>query len=358
MKRRQRIRARRRQRFSPARGDSMNPLERVQRRLHGEEVDRAPNFDIYMTRAAHYVGRPLSEYYLDYRALVEANLAVYDDFDLDIVQTLSDPYREAADMGLEVEFPDDDLPIRKKVLLEGPEDLAKLKRVAAADGPRMSDRLDAVRTLVEKVGRDVVVMGWVEGALALACDIRGDTDLMTDLYDRPEWVEELLELLVEQQIAFAKEQVALGAHMIGLGDAIASLVSPKQYRKFALPYEQRIFAAIKEAGAIPRLHICGDTNHIVSDMAQSGAEIVDLDWMVDLQKAAETFGDDGPAPCGNFDPVEIMLRGTPETVAEATRTCKAAGGPRHFAAAGCEIPDDTPEANMTAHATALQDLGG
>ena len=69
-------------------------------------------------------------------------------------------------------------------------------------------------------------------------------------------------------------------------------------------------------------------------MARSGAEIVDLDWMVDLGRAAETFGDDGPAPCGNFDPVEIMLRGTPEQVAEATRACKEAGGPRHFAAAG------------------------
>jgi uroporphyrinogen decarboxylase len=336
----------------------MSSLERVRRRLRGEEVDRAPNFDIYMTRAAHYVGRPLSEYYLDYRALVEANLAVCADFDLDIVQTLSDPYREAADMGLEVEFPEDDLPVRKKVLLETPEDLAKLRRVAADDGRRMSDRLDAVRTLVERVGHEVVVMGWVEGALALACDVRGDTHLMTDLFDRPEWVDELLELLVEQQIAFAREQVALGATMIGLGDAIASLVSPKQYRRFALPYEQRIFAAVKEAGAIPRLHICGDTNHLVPDMAQSGAEIVDLDWMVDLGKAAETFGDDGPAPCGNFDPVEIMLRGTPETVAAATRACKAAGGPRHFSAAGCEIPDDTPEANMQAHATTLHEIGG
>ncbi len=336
----------------------MNGLERVRRRLRGEKVDRAPNFDIYMTRAAHHVGRPLSEYYLDYRALVEANLAVCADFDLDIVQTLSDPYREAADMGLDVEFPEDDLPVRKKMLLEEPEDLAKLKRVAPADGRRMSDRLDAVRSLVDKVGEDVVVMGWVEGALALACDIRGDTSLMTDLFDRPEWVDELLELLVEQQIAFAKAQVALGATMIGLGDAIASLVSPKQYKRFALPYEQRIFAAVKEAGAIPRLHICGDTNHLVPDMAQSGAEIVDLDWMVDLARAAETFGDDGPAPCGNFDPVEIMLRGTPDQVAEATRICHAAGGPRHFSAAGCEIPDNTPEANMMAHATTLREIGG
>jgi MtaA/CmuA family methyltransferase len=335
----------------------MNGLERVRRRLRGEAVDRAPNFDIYMTRAAHHVGRPLSQYYLDYRALVEANLAVCADFALDIVQTLSDPYREAADMGLDVEFPEDDLPVRKKVLLEEPEDLAKLKRVAPSEGRRMSDRLDAVRALVDEVGQDVIVMGWVEGALALACDVRGDTSLMTDLYDRPEWVEELLELLVEQQIAFAKEQVALGAHMIGLGDAIASLISPKLYRRFALPYEQRIFAAVKEAGAIPRLHICGDTNHLVTDMAQSGAEIVDLDWMVDLEKAAEAFGD-GPAPCGNFDPVAIMLRGTPEKVGEATRSCAAAGGPRHFSAAGCEIPDHTPEANIQAHAAALEELGG
>jgi MtaA/CmuA family methyltransferase len=335
----------------------MTSLERVRRRLRGEAVDRAPNFDIYMARAAHHVGRPLREYYLDHRALVEANLAVAGDFDLDIVQAISDPYREAADMGLEVEFPDDDIPVRRRVLLEEPHDLSKLEAVTPTDGRRMSDRLDAVRGLAEGAGRERVVMGWVEGALALACDLRGDTALMMDLHDRPEWVDELLELLVEQQIAFARAQVAAGAHMIGLGDAIASLVSPRQYRRFALPYEQRIFAAVKDAGAIPRLHICGDTSHLVADMARSGAAIVDLDWMVDLAAAAETFGDEGPAPCGNFDPVEVMLRGTPEDVVRATRTCAEAGGPRHFSAAGCEIPDHTPEANMRAHATALAELG-
>jgi MtaA/CmuA family methyltransferase len=335
----------------------MNGLERVRRRLRGEAVDRAPNFDIYMARAAHHVGRPLKEYYLDSRALVEANRAVAADFELDILQAISDPYREAADMGLDVVFPEDDIPVRRKVLLEAPDDLGKLKAVPPADGRRMSDRLDAVGALAEEAGRERVVMGWVEGALALACDLRGDTALMMDLHDRPEWVDELLELLVEQQVAFARKQVAAGAHMIGLGDAIASLISPKQYRRFALPYEQRIFAAVKDAGAIPRLHICGNTGHLVADMARSGAEIVDLDWMVDLKKAAETFGDEGPAPCGNFDPVQIMLRGRPEDVARATRTCADAGGPRHFSAAGCEIPDHTPEANMRAHATALKELG-
>jgi uroporphyrinogen decarboxylase len=137
---------------------------------------------------------------------------------------------------------------------------------------------------------------------------------------------------------------------------MGSLVSPKQYRTYVLPYEQRVFAAVREAGAIPRLHICGDTSHIVADMARSGAQIVDLDWMVDLGKAAEAFGPGGPAPCGNFDPVAVLLHGTPVEVERAVHACAASGGARHFSAAGCEVPDRTPEANLLAHARALRAL--
>ena len=85
----------------------MNSYERMARRLRGEMVDRPPNFNIMMTFAAQHIAQPLSRYYLDYRVLAEANLAVLHDFSLDIVQAISDPYREAADFGLEVEFPED-----------------------------------------------------------------------------------------------------------------------------------------------------------------------------------------------------------------------------------------------------------
>ncbi|MGE5127110.1 MAG: uroporphyrinogen decarboxylase family protein [Betaproteobacteria bacterium] len=335
----------------------MNPLERVCRRLRGEPVDRRPNFDIYMQRAARHVGRPLSRYYLDHRALVEANLAVLEAFSLDLVQAISDPYREASDLGLAVEWPDDAVPLRRALLLPDPDDAARLRVVAPEDGPRMSDRLDAVRLLRERVGDQVPVMGWVEGAFALASVLRGDTNVLLDLHDRPEWLKELLERLVELGIAFARAQVAAGARLIGLGDSMGSLVSPRQYREFVLPYEQRVFSAVREAGAIPRLHICGDTGHLLADMARSGAAIVDLDWMVDLGEAARAFGPDGPAPCGNFDPVAVMLQGTPETVASAVRACAGGGGPRHFSAAGCEVPDRTPDANPLAHARVLRELG-
>lgn len=332
----------------------MNSLERFQRRLRGDPVDRPPNFDIMMIFAVHHIGQQLSHYYLDHKVLVEANLAVLEGFSLDIVQAISDPFREAADFGLQVQFPDDGLPLRQMPLLKDPSELSRLKAPNPAGGGRMSDRLEAVRILHEKVGGEVPIMGWVEGALAEANVLRGDISLMTDLYDRPEWVEEFLERCSEVEIAFAREQVKAGADMIGLGDAIASQISAPMYERYALPYEKRIFAAVHEMGALARLHICGDTMHILGLMAQSGADIIDLDWMVDMRRAIEICGEAGPALCGNFDPVAVMLRGTPERVAVAVNECLKAGGQRCISAAGCEIPDGTPRQNLHAQAQTLR----
>jgi uroporphyrinogen-III decarboxylase len=99
----------------------MNSMERLKKRLCGEPVDRALNFDIFMTFAAHYIQQPLSRYYQDYRVLCDANFAVQEAFDLDILQAISDPYREAADFGLSVHFPQDNLPLAQKPLLEKPQ---------------------------------------------------------------------------------------------------------------------------------------------------------------------------------------------------------------------------------------------
>jgi MtaA/CmuA family methyltransferase len=333
----------------------MNSHERFMRRLRGEAVDRPPNFNIMMTFAAHYIGQPLSRYYLDYRVLCEANLAVQEAFDLDIVQAISDPYRETADFGAEIVFPEDNLPICRRPLLSEPADLKQLKSPDPHTGRRMSDRLAAVQRLREQVGGEVPIMGWVEGALAEAADLRGVNKLLLDLYDRPEWAQELLEQCVEVGIAFARAQIEAGADIIGLGDAVASLISTPMYRQFGLPYEQRIFAVVHELGALARLHICGDTTHILADMVQSGADIIDLDWMVDIRLAAETFAS-GPALCGNFDPVAVMLQGSPEQVRQATLDCLRLGGKRNISAAGCEIPDGTPHQNLLAQTQALREF--
>jgi MtaA/CmuA family methyltransferase len=242
----------------------------------------------------------------------------------------------------------------KVPLLADPADIKKLGRPDPSTSARMADRLEGVRLMRERVGDEIPVMGWVEGGMAEAADLRGDSNLLLDLYDRPDWVRELLEICTEVAIDFARAQVEAGAHIIGMGDAIASQVSPAMYREYALPCEQRIFQAVHEAGALARLHICGNTSRIVGDMVESGADIVDLDWMVDWQSAAEQYGD-RVTFFGNFDPVSVMLQGSPEDVYRTTQDCLRSGGDRSISAAGCEVPDSTPGDNLRAHVRALND---
>jgi MtaA/CmuA family methyltransferase len=338
----------------------MNSLERVKNRLQGAPVDRAPNFDIIMGYGAHQVGETLAHYLLDYRVLCRMNMSMLERFNLDLVQVISDPFREAADFGMAVEFPEDGLPVGLRPLLVGGDDLERLKPPDPVAGRRMSDRLEAVGWLHQQVGGETPVMGWVEGALAEACDLCRVAPFLTELYDRPPWARQLLDICCAVEIAFARAQVAAGADIIGLGDAIASQVSPAMYRKYALPYEQRIFAEVHRLGALARLHICGDTTRILADMATCGADIIDVDWMVDFGAARAAFEQSPtrPAVCGNADPVSVFYQGSTQEVYQATTGCLAAGGARCFIAAGCEIPDKTPAENLDAQQRALADFTG
>ena len=78
--------------------------------------------------------------------------------------------------------------------------------------------------------------------------------------------------------------------------------------------------------------------------------------MVDIGEAARIFGE-GPAICGNFDPVAVMLHGDPQEVRDAVHRCAELGGDRWICGAGCEIPDGTPLENLCAQSDALWEIG-
>jgi MtaA/CmuA family methyltransferase len=341
----------------------MDNFERVHRRLAGQSVDRPPNFNLVMAYGAHAIGQPLSRYYLDYRVLCDVNDFLINTLELDVVQAISDPYRETADFGADVRFPEDSLPVCAAPLLASPSSLVHLTPPNPYVGKRMSDRIAAVGMMHDRYKGYVPVMGWVEGALAEAANLRGIGATMMDLYDYPEFLRDLLEMCVEVGIAFAQAQIEAGADIVGLGDACASQISPYMYRKWALPYEQRIFAAVHDMGALTRLHICGDTSSILGEMAKSGADIIDIDWMVPMDLAARSFSagtapgrSTAPVACGNIDSVGVLLQGTPEEVYTVTQHCLTLGGPRCFSAAGFEILQGTPIVNLEAQVRALQEF--
>lgn len=325
----------------------MNALERVHNTIEGKAVDRVPVTPILMQFAARYIRQPYRLYATDYRVLVEGYLRCQEDFKLDQVSVISDPFREAADLGANVMFPEDDVPLCKDPLLKTYSDVKKIRRISPHDGRRMSDRIRGVDLFRERVAGDVSICGWVEGPLAEFVDLRGMSDAMTDFYDAPAFFDDVSEVLVDIASDFAIAQHRAGADIIGVGDAAASLVSAETYAAKVLPWEQELFRRIHAAGAKVKLHICGNTTHILDSIALAGADVVDIDWMVDLKLARDKLGPDATL-CGNFDPSGVLLMQTPDAVRRACLKCCEDAGGKFILMPGCEVPRDTPIANFLA----------
>jgi MtaA/CmuA family methyltransferase len=305
---------------------------------------------ITMMFACDIIGVAYRDYANDHRVLAAAQLETAAKFGFDYVSVISDPAREASDLGGVVEWFEDQPPaiVESRALLEDKLKLQTLELPDPAAG-RMRDRVDGVRLLAREAGDRLMVEGWVEGPCAMGADLRGVNALMLDFIDDPPFVTELFEFVVAMELRFARAQIEAGATLIGIGDAAASLVGPRLYGRFVLPFECRLIHGVREMGARVRLHICGNTRKIAAGMGTTGADMIDLDFLTPMAEARSAI----PEPkvlAGNLDPVRVVRDGTPEQIRAAIADCHRAAGNAYVACAGCEIPRGTPEANLRAMA--------
>lgn len=182
----------------------MNSRERVMNRLEGKKVDRIPNMNIIMQFASRKIGVPYSEYVQDYNKLVEGNIVCCREYGIDVVSCISDPVREAHDMGSDVSFPYDGVPYCSEHLIKGTQDILDLKIIEPKDGKRMNDRVKAIELYKKEVGEEFAILGWAEGVFAEAADLRGINNIMMDIMTEPQFCEDLFEKIIEQQILFVR----------------------------------------------------------------------------------------------------------------------------------------------------------
>ena len=333
----------------------MTPVEKFQSRFAvGPSRSNQMIMPIMMTFAARYIGVTYSDYLRDPMLQARAQFEVCTDFGLELLAAISDPVSELAALGGTLIWFDDDSPAPDplQILLNQPRDLNRLVQPDPNGSNRMGDRIHAIHEM-KRLGRDQLpVMGWVEGPISEAAVMRGMTNLMEDLIDDPDFVEELFAFNVEMAIRYAQAQVEAGADIIGFGDAPASLIGPAFYEQLVLPYEQKMIAEIQRMGVPVRMHICGNSTRLLPLMAQSGANVIDIDSVTDFQLASDAI----PASIsllGNLDPVREVLNGNPTMIHERLLECQQTAGVRYLFGAGCEIPGRTPHENLRAFAEAL-----
>ncbi|MEZ5278298.1 MAG: uroporphyrinogen decarboxylase family protein [Opitutaceae bacterium] len=324
----------------------MTGKQRYLATLNGEAVDHLARIPILMRYAAEYIGSNYGAFASDYRVLVEANLRCAADFGYDQWSAISDPYRETTGFGGRVVYSKNEVPECTYRPLKDSMDLARLESPDPESSPRMRDRLMAVEALARQ-GPDYSILGWIEGPAAEAATLRDTENLFMDLMEEPGFVADLMDVCVEAGLAFARAQMDRGADTIGIGDAVVSQVSPENYRDLIRPRQLRLMEGIRQMGGRVRLHICGNTTHLLDQFAGLPIDILDVDHLVDLKAARRAMGSQ-VVLAGNLDPVGGVMKGTPDSIRTALVRMFGEAGQPYCVNAGCEIPSGTPVENLKA----------
>jgi uroporphyrinogen decarboxylase len=176
-------------------------------------------------------------------------------------------------------------------------------------------------------------------------------ELKRFLWADAEAARRLLRVITDTVARYLEAQVAAGAQAVQLFDTWAGVLAPRDYDEVALPYVTEIVARLKQTG-VPVIYFVNGAAPLLDRMRRTGADVLGLDWRVDLAAARAQLGP-GVAVQGNLDPV--ALHAPPEVVAAQTRAVLAAGGGAgHVFNLGHGILPDTPLAGVEAMLAAIR----
>lgn len=207
--------------------------------------------------------------------------------------------------------------------------------------------LETVRNLVRELG-DVPLIGFAGAPFTVASYLVEGRPSRTYektkrlMYTDPELWFALLDRLADLALASLQSQVANGASAVQLFDSWAGALSPSDYRRYVLPASQKVLEGIASTG-VPRIHFGVSTGELLPLMQEAGADVVGVDWRVDLDDARARLGDD-VALQGNLDPVAV-LAGADVALDRTRDVLRRAGGHRgHIFNLGHGVmPDTDPE---------------
>ncbi|TAL61015.1 MAG: hypothetical protein EPN88_15155 [Bacteroidetes bacterium] len=334
----------------------MTGLERTLSFVKGEPVDYPPFHPIIMRWAAKYAGIKYRDFCLDPISKCNAMMLCAKDFGIDWVTVMSDPWAEASAFGIQIEYPENNLPLDKAGHLPDAEAGEKLLKFDPLKNLRCNNRLEEIRLFKKLTNNELFIIGWVEGPVAEYVDLRGASNASVDFLLEPEAVEKTMEIIVESALDFISLQIKAGAHCIGIGDAFCSQIGPELYEQFSFKRQKRLVEHIHNEGALAKLHICGNTDSILPLMIASGADIVDIDHLVPSMSGFVKLLGHNQVFSGKADPVTIIQDGTPEIINQSVSDNSIEMDGRCIISAGCEITPGTSVENMKAFGFAGKNL--
>jgi len=182
-------------------------------------------------------------------------------------------------------------------LLKGDEPERKLAALRHFPAGELYD-MSVMRGMVEKVGAEAWWLHHVVGPWDLAAEVRGLVNLSMDIYDRPQFVHDLMRVCTDWLKGFYTQLGLSGIHSISMNETWTGVgIARAHFVEFMAPYEKECVQAAHDAGYLVSFHNCGRARLLLEDIADTGPDAVETltsdrsSGDVDLRDAKERIGD-------------------------------------------------------------------
>ena len=214
---------------------------------------------------------------------------------------------------------------------EGPRFARPVRDEAAVAALRVPDLdklryvFDAVTSIRRALNGRVPLIGFSGSPWTLACYMvegAGSDDyrlVKSMLYGRPELMERILDVNAQAVAAYLNAQIDAGAQAVMVFDSWGGVLADGAFQRFSLRYTQQVVQALqreKDGVRIPVIVFTKGGGPWLEQIAGIGADVVGLDWTVNLGAARALVGD-RVALQGNLDP--NVLFAPPDAVAQQAR---------------------------------------
>ena len=252
--------------------------------------------------------------------VVEVSMQPVDQLGIDGAIIFSDLLIPARDMGCDLEYVKGEGPVIHNPVRSA-QDVARLGDPDPAEAsPALGQ---AIGMLKREIEPRIPVLGFTGAPWTTAAYMiegggsRNFIEIKQMMYKQPALFDQLSDKVAQVLIKYLAYQAESGARMVQLFDSWAGNLSRADYVRFALPATQKVIAGFKALHpTVPVILYVGNSGHFLAETATSGADVLSLDWRVDLAQAAAQVGDK-VALQGNLDPVRLFS--TADDVEAATR---------------------------------------
>jgi uroporphyrinogen decarboxylase len=295
--------------------------ERMLMAIEHKEPDSSPVFPLINGPfCSYFSGVPLKEYYNEAKKMLKAQLIVRERFyNLTPIWADFGTILEASALGADIHWDLVGNPQPKPLIIN----IDEIDELEVPD-PKHDGLMPKAQKIYEYMIKNVekgmkVDFGYyVLGPATLAGLLRGMNQFLIDLFKSPDLIRKLLKICTDTHIIWAKavrDIIGETEYGIFMNDDAASFLTPKQFKDFILPLYKKIYGEFPKARKW--YHNDMDATHLLELLADSGVEVFNPSYDLDLISAKKRVGD---KICflGNIPPLEILKEGTVQIV---KKTC-------------------------------------